>query len=148
MLALPAARFTATTVLQYAKRSNRTRQAPAGSASQAAKLSSSAICSNAPSALSSKTVEYGVALIASIRPVKSGWKVKKAFITCSGDKASVRWAASASGERCCSQYQSQVFDRSIIPHTLSRRIEDTHPGWGESHGECVRDGLRGEDSDG
>lgn len=113
MTGVPAAMFAATTVLQYTKRSYRTRHAPAGISSHDAKLSVIAIAPRAPSAVTSNCFEYGVALITSSRPMKRGWKVQKASMTSSGDRARVRCAPSCAADRCCSQYQSQTDDKLI-----------------------------------
>lgn len=111
MTFVPAAMFAATTMLQYVKRSYRTRHVPAGIPSQKVKLSSMAILASASSAVSSKSVEYGVALIASILPVNSGWKVQKSSRTSSGERSTAPGVAITG--MCCSQYHCQTFDSSI-----------------------------------
>lgn len=126
MTFIPAAMFAATTVLQYKKRSCSTRHAPAEIPSQDAKLSLIARVASASSAASSNAVEYGVALMASILPVKSGWKVQKSCKTVSGDNPST---VSASGlGKCCSQYHSQTCDKSIPLLRLFGRASDGEGG--------------------
>lgn len=111
MTFVPAAQLAVITTLQYMKRSCRTLHVPAGKLSQDAKLSSMAMRASASSAASSKSKEYAVALMASVRPEKSGWNVQKASRTACGESPSA--LGTTATVMCCSQYHSQISDSSI-----------------------------------
>lgn len=106
MTSLPCAQLAATTISQYARRSYSTRHAPAVILSQPSSSFVSASRSKAASTSWSKLVEYAVALIASIRPVKCGWNVQNAASACSGESASTPDLA-VTGMRLA-QYSSQT----------------------------------------